>query len=597
MSRPRSTQELIHWLEMGEGARWIRLIGALLGVAVISLLVAWKQFHGVTSEAALVQADVGRQLALGHGFSTTVNYPQTAAFLNHRGSSFDSRHSYPELHQAPLYSIVIALSLRLLPAPWRDALFARVPIPPDGFAADYFLLGINLVLLWLTAWVTFDLSRRLFDAPVGWIAALAFLLSVGVWQQTVIVNGSPLLMLLAVTAFWIWTKADEAARTGGVRAFGWFAGVGATCGLLFLAEYSAGALGLVALGDAATRFRGASRWKATMLVAAGFLVITAPWVIRNVTLTGQPAGLAVQNIALKSGDPTAEPVEQRRMYSSELPGIDLNKLANKTLTRVQESVKAQIWSGGAMWFAGFFAAGWLYRFRSPVADRLRWLFTLGLAVEILSQAVFNSGESERLAAAWLAPLIIVFGAGFLVVLLTSNAVLSQWPRWVIAGVLFVQGVPLLHDALEPRRLHFQYPPYFPSLFMGMRQDLQRRDTLHRFGVMADVPAGAAWYGQQRVWAQPLRLRDFYAVNLEQPIGQLLLTPRTLDRPFFSELAARPIEPDALGRATNVFGEWGQIYAGLLTGRLPVEFPLTAPQKLAENLYVLLNPALPPPPGK
>jgi hypothetical protein len=183
------------------------------------------------------------------------------------------------------------------------------------------------------------------------------------------------------------------------------------------------------------------------------------------------------------------------------------------------------------------------------------------------------------------------------VLVTSNSVLNAWPRWAIAVALVVQGLPLLQDALEPRRLHFQYPPYFPSLFVGMRQDLQRRDRSHRFGVMADVPAGAAWYGQQRVWAQPLRLRDFYAVNLEQPIGQLLLTPRTLDRPFFSELAARPVEPDALGRATDIFGEWGQIYAGLFTGRLPVEFPLKAPQKLAENLYVLLNPALPPPPGK
>jgi len=115
--------------------------------------------------------------------------------------------------------------------------------------------------------------------------------------------------------------------------------------------------------------------------------------------------------------------------------------------------------------------------------------------------------------------------------------------------------------------------------------------------MADVPAGVAWYGQQRVWAQPGRLRDFYAITLEQPIGELLLTPRTLDRPFFSELGARPVEPAALSRSTDLFGEWGRIYAGLFTGRIPADFPLNAPQKLAENLYVLLNPALPPAQGK
>ena len=48
---------------------------------------------------------------------------------------------------------------------------------------------------------------------------------------------------------------------------------------------------------------------------------------------------------------------------------------------------------------------------------------------------------------------------------------------------------------------------------------------------------------------------------------------------------------------NRFGDWGGVYAGLLTGTLPREFPLGSPQKLAENLFVLLNPALPPVRGK
>jgi hypothetical protein len=45
---------------------------------------------------------------------------------------------------------------------------------------------------------------------------------------------------------------------------------------------------------------------------------------------------------------------------------------------------------------------------------------------------------------------------------------------------------------------------------------------------------------------------------------------------------------------NRFGEWGEIYAGLLTGTMPREFPLKVSHKVAENLHVLLNPALPAP---
>jgi hypothetical protein len=302
--------------------------------------------------------------------------------------------------------------------------------------------------------------------------------------------------------------------------------------------------------------------------------------------------LAAQNVALKAGDPTAEPMMTRATFSAETPAVDLKKLANKTLTSLQDNLKARLWSGGAMWLGGFFVVGWLYAFRSAATNRLRWIFTAALAVLLFAQASFNSGETARHATIWLAPLMMIFGAGFFFVLLGSNAALSAWPRSAAAALLVLQALPLLHDALEPRRLHFQYPPYFPALLQGMRRELERRDADGQFGIMADVPAGVAWYGQTRAWSQPPRLRDFYAITLVQPIGELLLTPRTLDRPFFSELNARPVLPGTLSAVPNRFGEWGEIYAGLLTGTLPREFPLGAPQKLAENLFVLLNPALP-----
>ncbi len=602
MPRPRNVQELIHWLEMGEGARWVRLAAVLLGVLVLSLKISHGQFRGVTSEATFVQADTGRQLARGEGFTTLVNFPQTAAFLAARGERFDPAQAYPELHHAPLYSIVLGGALKLLPEGWRDALFAAAPEPPDGFRADYFLLGLNLALLWLASWLTFDLGKRLFDGRTAWLALLALLLSVGVWRQTLLIDGSPLLMVLALGAFWIWARIEsgrERERSDGrteSRHYGWFGALGTVCGLLFLAEYSAGALVVVALSYAAFFFDGAARWKCLALVAAGFVLIVAPWIGRNLALTGSPTALAIQNVALKAGDPTAEPATHRNSLTAELPAINLRKLGNKVLTSWQENLETRVWSGGAMWLVAFFVTGWLYAFRSSAANRLRWIFTISFGVLLVSQAVFNSGESPRLVAGWLAPLVIVFGAGFFFVLVGSSPRLSAWPRLCATVLLTLQALPLAHDLLEPRRVHFQYPPYFPGLFIGMRQELERRPGADRFGMMADVPAGVAWYAGERVWSQPVKLRDFYQITLEQPLAELLLTPHTLDRPFFSELAARPIERNALSRP-DPFGEWGRVYAGLFTGAFPPEFPLSAPQKLADNLYVLLNPALPPPGGK
>lgn len=600
MSRPRTAQEFVHWLEVGGGARWLRLAALLAVALVLSLRVAWTQFRGPLSESTLVQADMGRQLSRGQGFTTQVNYPQTSAVLAARGIAFDPRLPYPELHHAPLYAMTVASALVVLPAGRREAWFTSAPVPPDGFGPDYVLLGLNLVLFWSAVALTYRLASRLFDARAGFLAAGAVLLSSPLWQATAAVNGAPLLMVLALLAFLLWYRLEEEgsadapnlARIGAMAA-----GLGATGGLLFLTEYSAGALAFVALAYAVLNFSAMRRTVVVLALCGGFAAPTAPWIVRNVALTGHPVALARYNVALKFGDPTAEPATVRNTLATTAPAVDLKKLGNKVLTSLQENLRSRLWSGGAMWLAAFFVAGWLYAFRAPGVNKLRWVFTATFGVLLLAQATLNSGESERPVAGWLSPLIIVFGAGFFFVLLGSNARLSAWPKLTMTVLLGIQALPLIHGLLEPRRLHFQYPPYFPSLFQGMRQELQRREAAPKFGIMADVPAGVAWYGQTRAWALPPRLRDFYAITLQQPIGELLLTPRTLDRPFFTELNARPILPGAMSAVPNRFGEWGEIYAGLLTGALPREFPLAAPQKLSENLYVLMNPALPPVRGK
>lgn len=592
----RSSQEFIHWLEAGEGARWLRRAAVVAATVALSLLIVYKQFHGPESEATLEQAGVGRQLAEGRGFTTLINYPQTAALLKTRGVAFDPARPYPDLHQAPLYPLLIGGGLRLLPSGTRAALFHAPAQVADGFGGDYFLLAVNLVLFWAAAWMTYLLGRSLFDARAGWVAALAVLVSLPLWQQTLALTGTALLMAAALGTFLIWRRVDAAEGEMLTGREGWWLGaLGAMCGLLFLSEYSAGALVLVALGYVGVRFRGAARWRAALAVALGFVALAGPWIGRNLAVAGNPVALAAQNVALKAGDPTAEPEGVRATLAAEGPALNLRKLGNKTLTAVQETVRTRFWSGGALWLAAFFVAGLLYGFRSPSANRMRWTFAAAFAVLLVAQASFNSGESERLVVSWLAPLIIVFGVGFFFVLLGSNEVLGAWPRAMAAVLLIAQALPLVHDALAPPpAIRFHYPPYFPALMRGMRSELELRQADGRFGLMADVPAGVAWYAGARVWAQPPQLRDFYAVTLEQPIGELLLTPRTLDRPFLSELNAHAVVPGALSALPNRFGEWGEIYGGLVTGNMPRNFTLGIVHKVADNLYVLLNPALPAP---
>lgn len=577
-----STQQLIHWLEQGAGQRWLRGSVVVVAALVLSATYAWKQFHGLPDEFTLQQADLARQVAAGRGFTTLVNHPQTAAVLEARGQPFRAAQAYPELYHAPLYPLVLAAAFAVMP----DSLWEARPANPggwtlDGWAPDYVVLGVNLLLFWGAVVLAGRLARRLFDARVAWVAAIATAVAVPLWQQTVAVNGLPLLMVLVLAAF---VALAAVAETGpSVRRAALLGGLAAG---LFLSEYSAGLVAPLLAAALAWFARPGARAPLLGVFVGVFVLLTAPWLGRNLAVSGHPLGLAWQGLALKAGDPTAEPAGQRALLSAEPPGLDFKKLGNKGLSGLEQNLKERLWSGGGLLLTAFFVAGLAYQFRHEPTNRVRWVFAVVLLGLLAGQPFLSSGESPRLPAHWLAPLVIVFGTGFLFVLVDSQPRLADRARWLAAGLLVLQGLPLVRDALEPKKIHFHYPPYFPALFMELTRDAQVR-FLPGTGLCTDVPAGTAWYGRTRVWAKPQRLRDFQAIMVEQNIGALLLTPVTLDRPFFTELAARRDDSIQLTDA----GGWGGVYTGLVTRTMPRNFPLNLPpQRLTENMVLLVNPA-------
>jgi len=568
-------QQVIHWLEQGRGARWLRLGALILGMGALAVVVAYKQFHGPRTEETLRQADLGRSLAAGQGFTSSVNYPQVHAVLEKRGRIFSATERFPEVYHAPGYALLIAGTLAVLPDDFKQRLFEEVPDPPAGFGADYVLLVLNVFLLVVVTWQTWRLGRRLFDDRVGGLAALAVILSTSIWGHVVAVDGTAFAMVLLLGLFQALTAADDAVEAGRSGRWQWLV-AGALVGLLFLVDYPWGTLAFVVLGHA--WWRGAHGSGGWAIVVA--LVVVSPWLWRNIEVIGSPVGLASQGIALRSEDPTAEPRDFRTTLAADAPRLSINKMGNKVLTALQDTLRRDLWSSGGLLLTAFFVTGWIYRFKRDGTNRLRTLAAISLALMVVAQGLFNSGEGERLATTVGAPLIMIFGAGFFLVLVRSSASLKAWPGLAAAGLLGLQALPLGHDVLEPRRIHFSYPPYYPALFKAMGAELDRSGA-DRVGWVADVPAGAAWYAGRRVWAQPATLQDFYAIHVEQRQVALVLTPDTLDRPFFADLAKAPTE-------RSRFGEWGRIYTGLITGRMPAAFPLKQPRRLADNFYLVID---------
>ena len=580
---PRSLQEWLHWFEIGDGARWLRAAALVAATLLLTWLVYYKQFRSPLTETTLAQAVTGRQLAQGDGFTTLVNYPQSFAWAQERdaaGKFTNTAHPLPELHQPPLYPTAIAATLLL-----SHLLPQRIIANPT--AADYALLALNIALLWCAAMQTYFLAKKFFGAPAGVIALSALLLSAPIWNATMALNGTPLTMVLLLALFQLLARADIVEQ----HSLPALALAGLLAALLFLGDHAALVIFPIVCVWLYLHERNP---RAPLVFAAIFIIAVSPWLARNTALTGNPLAFTWQNITLKSGDPAADPATTRATFSTAAPALDINKLGNKTLTSLQTGIGAHLWSGGGIFLTAFFIAGFLYRFRDARTNRLRWLATATLLTLAFAQALLDSGEGERPVWTCAAPLIVIFGAGFFTVLVTSNETLAARPaRAGLAALVLLaaQAVPLARNLAAPRNANVQsynFPPYLPALFAGMGKEMARgRET--PLAWMADVPAGAAWYSGQRVWAQPAVLEDFAQATKRQPVRALVLTPATLARP-----AASLLKPTATAtRAPRP--TWPEVYRALLadgSARLPPDFPLTLPKRVLDDFYVLIDPLTP-----
>lgn len=586
-------------MEQGGGAKLFQGFALVLGIVVFSVFLSHKRFTGTPDEYMAEQAVYAKNIADGKGFTTSVVWPQTVALLEQRDEDFVFRSGddLPELYNAPLYPLVLAGAFKVSTAvapewTWKDPLSDN-PAEHPAFNADFIVLAVNIALFWLSLLFTFLLARLLFSMRTALLAVGAMTISVGLWDEVLKLTGVALLYALVPLVFLLWAmlekhlcNAEEEKRKGGPH---WLAAVGVpvVLGLCFLAEYSTIVLVPLFIVYLAIRCKGPAMGVHIALLLLVFAGVTGWWFARNVNVSGNALGLAWQEIVLKEGDPTAEPNSFKRALSVEAPAVSIPKIGNKVFTQLEENIRTHIWSSGGYVFMAFFIAGMMYTFRNQAANNLRWVLVITYAVLLLSQPILDSGASPRLPAYYLCPLLIIFGAGFFSILLESTATGQQLKQWgIIALLMGVQAAPMLHSVAAPSiGVRFTYPPYFPR-FMTYTRTLLSERFIGDYGMMADIPAGLAWYSQQKVWAQPTEYEDFIEITLRQNIGALYLSPEILSKPYFSQLVRYDLDA---GEDFRTQKYWGAVYGSLQSGDLPDFFPLQVIHQLYSDMYVLENP--------
>lgn len=578
-------QHGIHSLEEGRFARWLRyvlLAVTVLGVAVIYDLTSFRNF---SAPGAMDAAQVGRNLADGRGFSTEYIRPFSVFLVKEHNLETEPmslsltntpdyarvKGPHPDLAHAPVYPTLLAGFFKLTNPDWRASTTKAFWANGGYFLRyqpEFFIALLNQFFLLIVAGLTFAIARKLFDAPVAWLAALLTLATDALWRFSVSGLSTLLLLVIFLGLVLCLIHAEEAGRgekPAVNRLFTLAIVAGLLVGLGMLTRYAFGWL-IVPVILFFALFGGVRR---PGLAVAAFLAFAAgvtPWIIRNLAVSGTLFGTAgyaiVESTSVFPGT---------RLMQSLHPEMNwiywIRPCLHKLVTNFGEILQGDLLRVGGSWIAVLFFAGLLLGLRSAAARRMRYFTLMSLLVLAVAQALGETSlstaapeiNSENLLVL-LTPLVVIFGVVFFLTLLGQMKLPApqlQIPALILMCV-FVR-LPLVAGFFPPYKSTLAYPPYYPPEIQKVAGWMQPGDLL-----MSDIPWAVAWYGNRPCALLTLDAKDhFFQFNDNvKHVDGLYLTLNTLNSQLYSECLK--------GGAAS----WGNFALRTIAGgQVPQEFTL------------------------
>lgn len=588
-----SIQDLVHKFEAKGGGGMQKLFVVLL-IGLLLVCYNWRGFRNMNNLEAMDAAQVGRNIANGHGFSTHFVRPFSLTLVKEHNkdrltvTDTNSRPDFamvkevmhPDLANAPLYPLFLAGAMKVLPFDYqinvtkpfwsKPAMRPTAERPRDfwRFQPDFLIALLNQAVLIVIAAVTFFLARKLFDRAVAWLAFALVICCEVLWRFSVTGLPTLLLMLIFLGLIWclVWIENEERDPVWSPRAQTWLAmGIGLLLGLGTLTTYSFGWLlvpVLVYLGI----FCVLRRWLVVSIVAGVFLLVLTPWVWRNIQVSGTPFGTA--GYALVEGTFSLPEYRLQRSLTPDFKGVALMPLLHKLLGNTREIFTSTLPRLGGSWISALFLTGLLLTFRSAALRRLRYFLLAALVLLIIVQALGKTQlsadvpdfNSENLLIL-LVPLIFIYGAGLFFQLLDQMNLKIPALRYIVIGLFaLIANLPLAFALISPSVRPINYPPYYPPAIQDVSQYLKPNELM-----VSDIPWAVAWYGnRQCLWLTRNADAEFYAVyDYIKPIRCLYLTPLTTDSRILTDWVRSGVD-----RSWPVF-----ILEALLRNRTPEKFPL------------------------
>ena len=518
-------QELVHDIEVGSLKRYVLMSVFFAAVAGLATLYLVFNFRGLDSETAMDQAQLGRQLAAGAGYSTLYVRPMAMwQFLNHE-EKIPSGY-FPDTYNFPLNPLLNAVVLRPFKRWW--------PMQPTDmvYVGDQVIAAAGVVLFLASVFLVFLLVRRLFDSKLAWMTAGLVLLSDLLWRFSV--SGLPQMLMLFLFSLALLLlqramEAREAKRVGPMLLL--LAATAIIFGLMTLAQPLSAWIFLGFLVFTFAWFRPHA--VSGLLVFFLYLGVVTPWLVRNYLVCGNPLGLGIFSIL----DGTAG--SELSFMSTLQPDLTAfgsvrAKLRGGLITQFENLFG---YFGYGIAAAAFFFA-LLHIFKRRVTNLLRWALLgmwIAAAVGMAFFAPRGDVSNNQLHMLFL-PMFTAYGLAFLLVLWKRMDLRLAPARIVFIVVVFaITALPMAVNLLTAPPQRVNWPPYVPAFINFVANWMEPPEVL-----CSDMPWATAWYGGRVSLLLPATVRQFITIHdykyLGGPVNGLYLTPVSGNRPFLSQIA-------------------------------------------------------------
>ena len=502
----------------------------LAGLAIISIFVTFK---GLSAPRGMEQAQIGREIARGNGYSTKVIRPVAIAQMTEANNEAPNLENLPDTYHAPLNPCVNAAVLKATDA--GDDKRWRMPEKSNIYQLDRVIAATCTIFFLIAIGINYLLVSRIFDTTIAATTALLMLFCDLMWKFSQ--SGLPqmlMLMLFSCAMFFVWRAVENREENKSVLTPILISGV-FMC-LLVLAHWITLWIYIGYVIFAAVYF------KPKGLIAVALTGMLAVFVIPVVYFlyispTGSPFGTAYY--AIHNGLGASEDSIMRNLSPAGealgLKGLLMN-IMRSTLLQISDLHK----NFGAILVAPLFFLALLHPFKRPSLASFRWLILLmwifagiGMSIYGIKRGSMDSNQIHILFA----PIMTAYGLAMVSILwgrLNIPQSLGALRYGHLILIVAISAGPMLLSLPADLKRGLQaegyggfphYPPYYPKAFNRTLAD----NTTTQDIIISDTPWAVAWYADRMsVWL-PKNLKQIeeieeIASNQQTPIQGIVISP-------------------------------------------------------------------------